>query len=535
MDQARSAIVREVSQALSVLLGGTVPPLIFEPVEEQEGELRDLLNTTNLLIKKFAEAQGFLSSLSEGILEVDPPAKNFLISPFKRLHSNLRHLTWQTKQVAVGDLGQHVDFLGEFSSAFNTMIASLREKRELERALKRSEERLALAVDGADLGLWDYDVATGEVIFNKRWADMLEYRPEEIEQSVQFWHDLIHPQDKGYFEEAWEAHLENRTPTFRVEHRLRSKSGNWKWTLCMGRIADTTVQGQPSRVAGILIDITDRKAAEAELQEAHASLLEANTEIMDSIRYARSIQMAFLPNAQEMASTMGEHFIIWKPKDVIGGDIYKFKTVPEGFVLSVMDCTGHSVPGAIMTMISGASFDRAMEEVGYKDPALLLKQLNRLVKRSLNQHYDATFSDDGLDIGICFVNRSEHKLVYAGARIGLWCLGHGTVSEIPADRQSIGYKSSDLDFPYLSRTVSIDREFTFYLSSDGMLHQTGGPRQLPFGKKRFKRLLLDCRGKPLCEQTRVLEDALQAYSGDEPQLDDITIVGFKAFITGRSR
>jgi len=380
------------------LLNGAPTPLPFECEQAKNNDLEALCQTTNLLITQFVEAHDFLSRLSNGLLEVDPPPRNFLISSFKRLHSNLRHLTWQTKQVATGDLSQHVDFLGEFSHAFNTLIAALREKRQIE----------------------------------------------------------------------------------------------------------------------------------MELQRAHADLVQANTEILDSIRYAHTIQKAFLPNPQEIASHLSDSFIIWKPKDIIGGDIYKFKAVPEGFVLAVIDCTGHGVPGAIMTMISGECFDRALQDVGYHDPALVLKHLNWLVKSSLNQHHADSPSDDGLDIGICFVNTAVRNAVFAGAKIGLWCFRNGILDEIAPNRQSIGYKTSRLDFTYANHTVPIDHNTTFYMSTDGMIHQTGGPKQLPFGKRRFKKVLLEHGGESCHQQMLALESKIEAYRGNEPQLDDITVVGFNA-------
>lgn len=529
MDEGENVLARSVTKALLSLLRGVPSSLDVESDHEVDGELRKLGETTDLLVKEFAEAQDFLSSLSKGRLDIDPPRRNFLISPFKSLHSSLRHLTWQTKQVAKGDLSQHVDFLGEFSDAFNTMIDSLREKQAIELALKRSEERLGLAIDGADLGLWDHDIGSGDVVFNNRFAKMLGYDFEETEARVQFWHDRIHPDDEVIFMEAWEEHLNGLTRIFRVEHRLKAKSGDWRWILCIGKIVDHDSAGQPCRFAGIFIDITDRRLAEAELEKAHAELLEANAEIVDSIQYARTIQKAFLPSPQEIASNVGDCRIIWRPKDVIGGDIYKFRSIPEGFMFSVIDCTGHGVPGAIMTMISGSCLDRALEEVGSQDPSRILARLNWLVKSSLNQHHTETESDDGLDIGICCVNVQERILVFAGARIGLSYISDGILHEVPADKQSIGYKDSKLDFSYSNNAVPIGGHTTFYMCTDGILHQTGGPKGLPFGKRRFKRLLVDNCEKPLHEQMRALEEAIEVYRGEEPQLDDITVIGFNAF------
>ncbi|MBI5252079.1 MAG: SpoIIE family protein phosphatase [Desulfomonile tiedjei] len=396
MDQTESTIVNAVKEAILSLLRGEPPNKISVPEIARGDSLDGLCESVNELMKTFSEAHDFLAFLSKGTLEVDPPRRSFLISPFKQLHSNLRHLTWQTKQVATGDFSHRVDFLGEFSDAFNSMIDSLREKR----------------------------------------------------------------------------------------------------------------------------------LVELELHEAHSKLLEANTQIMDSIHYARTIQTAFLPNTQEITSALKDFCIIWKPKDVIGGDIYKFRSHQDGFLIAAIDCTGHGVPGAIMTMIAGSSFDRALEEVGHADPALILQKLNLLVKNSLNQHVSESPSDDGLDIGICLVNKSRRTLVFAGAKIGLFRVSDGQVHEIPGDRQSIGYKTSRLSFNYTNHSLPIQDHATFYMCTDGITHQTGGPRQFPFGKKRFKRLLLDHCEKSLSEQKRAFEEAIEKYRGDEPQLDDMTLVGF---------
>jgi two-component system, cell cycle sensor histidine kinase and response regulator CckA len=275
LDQSETSIVQGLQRALHSLLLGESPQKIFVPKLCGSNELQDLCETTSLLVETFAQAHDFLTSLSQGNLEVDPPPRNFLVSPFKRLHSNLRHLTWQTKQVASGDLNQQVDFLGEFSDAFNTMIESLREKSEIELALKRSEERLGLAIDGAGLGLWDCHVGSGQAFFNRRWAEMLEYDFVEMKQRINFWHELIHPEDKKDFLAAWEAHLDHKTPIFRTEHRLSAKSGSWRWILCIGRTVETDNQGKVSRVAGIFIDITEHKRAEVEKQHLFNQLAQA--------------------------------------------------------------------------------------------------------------------------------------------------------------------------------------------------------------------------------------------------------------------
>ncbi|MEW6352152.1 MAG: PAS domain-containing protein [Thermodesulfobacteriota bacterium] len=512
-------------RAIDALLSGGMPDPVPLSTEVDDG-LSALLQSLNELIEKFHEAREFITALSAGHLEKEPPLRNYLISPFKQLHSRLAHLTWQTMQVARGDLNQRVDFLGEFSTAFNSMIRSLQEKRRLEKALEQSERRLALALDGAALGLWDVDLDSSSVVFNSRWAEMLGYLPDELEPRISSWFDRIHPDDRPEFDREWHTHLAGLTPNMKSEHRVLAKSGTYRWILSLGRIVDRNEDGKPLRMAGTFLDITDRKSAEQELVKAHALLLEANTNILDSIHYARTIQTASLPLHQEIEPYLADYFVLWKPRDVIGGDFYKFRPVPEGFLAAVMDCTGHGVPGAIITMIAGSCFDRAVEEVGHEDPAGILHRLDTLVKLALSQHRQESLADDGLDIGICSVNRTQGRLLYAGARIDLYCARHTDVDEIRADPQSIGYKSSNRRIAFRNHEIPLDANTVLYLVTDGITSQPGGLKGLPMGRSRFTQLLRECCGQPLRDQRRFLEDSVRQYRGQIPQLDDMTLLAF---------
>ena len=195
-------------------------------------------------------------------------------------------------------------------------------------------------------------------------------------------------------------------------------------------------------------------------------------------------------------------------------------------LITVMDCTGHGVPGALMTMIAGSSLDRAMLEVGWTDPALLLQKMNLFVMTALNQHHAETASDDGLDIGVCFVDKSEESWSMPEPTIDLYCVSNGEIRLILADRYSIGYKNSKLDFNYTNHTVPVDAKTTFYMRSDGICHQTGGPRLFCLARKDSGGFFLEHHEKPLAAQRGAIEQAIENYRGDEPQLDDITVVGF---------
>jgi serine phosphatase RsbU (regulator of sigma subunit) len=268
---------------------------------------------------------------------------------------------------------------------------------------------------------------------------------------------------------------------------------------------------------------------EERTSELHRSMREleaANVRIMESIHYARTIQQSILPTQASIAAHVPDYFVIWRPKDVIGGDLFWFDGHGGGFLFAVIDCTGHGVPGAIMTMISCTTLSRVVNEVGCTDPAKVLGQLNRLVQGALSRQSEQPLADDGLDIGICYVDASRTTLTFAGARISLFYSRNGDVHEIKGDRHSAGYRSSDPDYCFTNHYVEIDSSMRFYMATDGVHDQIGGERNLPFGKKRFKRLLIEHHTKPFSRQRELLLEAFMEYKGEDVQRDDVTVVGF---------
>lgn len=157
------------------------------------------------------------------------------------------------------------------------------EIREREQALRTSEERLELALEGADLGIWDWNIQTGEVVFNDRWARMLGYSLEEIDSGFEAWKRNLHPEDASGVLEKLTAHLEGKTPFYQTEHRLGAKDGSWKWILSRGKVVERDENGAAIRAAGTHLDITDRKEAEASLVENERLLSDVFTGILDGI------------------------------------------------------------------------------------------------------------------------------------------------------------------------------------------------------------------------------------------------------------
>jgi len=251
-----------------------------------------------------------------------------------------------------------------------------------------------------------------------------------------------------------------------------------------------------------------------------------NKMIMESIQYAKIIQSSLLPNLVQVKTYLPNRFFLWMPKDVVGGDMLYAESVAEGFIVAVIDCTGHGVPGAFMTMIASTNLKRIIREETCHEPAEILKRLNFSVKTSLQQETEHAQSDEGLDAAICLVKPHEQRLTFAGAKLPLYYIHNDKLTVIKGDKKSLGYKKSDLNFTFTNHTVNIEEGMSCYLSTDGFLDQLGGPKRFSFGNKRFKNLLLENCHYTFDKQSEQLLQVFNEYKGDNDRQDDVTVVGF---------
>lgn len=264
-----------------------------------------------------------------------------------------------------------------------------------------------------------------------------------------------------------------------------------------------------------------------ELDKSNRDLAESNSKIMDSIRYAQMIQASILPDEEKMRGTLQNLCLLYRPRDIVGGDFYYFREEDESFIIAVADCTGHGVPGAFMSMTAKALLDRAIDALGGKNPATLLMELDRLLRKTLHQESPDNQFDNGLEIGMCACIPGQRKLLFAGAGIDLLYTFEGETTTIKGARQAIGYRRTKSDFLYPTTIVEVRDGMTFVLTSDGLLDQSGGAKGWGFGKKRFRELLERISDQPLTEQLRAIENELSEYQGTLPQRDDITLLGFR--------
>lgn len=260
-----------------------------------------------------------------------------------------------------------------------------------------------------------------------------------------------------------------------------------------------------------------------ELVAANREMRDAHKKISDSISYASLIQRAILPDRQ-LASALGDnHFVLWRPRDVVGGDFYVYRPVNGGCLIGIVDCAGHGVPGAFMTMLARAAIDQAIDEAGATDPAAILARTDQAVRAMLDADAQRDIATM-MDAGLAYIDFDARRIVFAGAKIALYWSNGDEVGCIKGARRSLGDRQPGV---YANDSIELLAARTFYLSTDGFLDQAGGDKGFGFGNARFVDMLRRHANRPLAEQSSAFASTLAAYQGDHPQRDDITVVCFR--------
>ena len=279
-------------------------------------------------------------------------------------------------------------------------------------------------------------------------------------------------------------------------------------------------KGKITHFIGINDDITEQKLLQQQRDEAH-------NVIKSSIQYASRIQRSILPSAEVMKTLLPNHFVCWEPRDVVGGDIYWCRPWGEGVVTILGDCTGHGVPGAFMTLISYGALVQALAIVKPGDAASLISTMHGIIQQILGQDEEYGDSDDGLELGVCYLAKENKSLTFAGARFSLFYQDKGTDTvEIKGDKKGVGYRNIPKEIVFTNHLVETLPERRFIMTTDGMIDQIGGEKRRGFGKKRFVNLLNELQGSPIQEMGAGLYTALKEYQGDESRRDDVSMMGF---------
>ncbi|TXK80040.1 SpoIIE family protein phosphatase [Paenibacillus sp. N3.4] len=266
---------------------------------------------------------------------------------------------------------------------------------------------------------------------------------------------------------------------------------------------------------------------EFQVGERTKELATINSELLDSIGYAQRIQKSVMPDSEELAQLLPNHFVIWRPRDEVGGDFYWLKKAERGYFLAVGDCTGHGVPGAFMTMLCISHLNQIVDSGSLEgNPAEILSRLNRQIKETLRQQHQDEWADDGLDLALCYVEGSE--LVFAGGRSSIFVTDVNKDLQIyNGDRRSLGYRRTPTDYLYKNQHIQIDEHTRVYMATDGIFDQNGGDKGLSFGKSRLKHFIIAHANTPLIEQEVLFRKQLAEFQGNESQRDDMLLLAFQ--------
>ena len=294
----------------------------------------------------------------------------------------------------------------------------------------------------------------------------------------------------------------------------------------LGFTAFKNYKKQKAQASVISRQKTIAESQRYEIQTQHLELEEKNREITDSITYVKRIQEAILPPLKLMQKNLENSFIFYLPKDIVAGDFYWMEAMKDEVIFAADDCTGHGVPGAMVSVVCSNALNRSVREYGLTKPSAILdKTLKIVIERFEKSEEDVK---DGMDIALCSYNPKKQLLNYSGAHNPLWVIRKGSdiVEEIKADKQPIGMNAEHK--PFTNHEIQLSKGDSVYIFSDGYLDQFGGERGKKFKSVHFKKLLLSIQEQSIDEQYAVIKNSFQEWKQGIEQLDDVCVIGFRA-------
>lgn len=274
--------------------------------------------------------------------------------------------------------------------------------------------------------------------------------------------------------------------------------------------------------------LKDREETLEGLLGRMAELEFTNKSITDSLIYAQRIQEALLPSEDYFRKHFSESFILFRPKDIVSGDFYWIGESRGKIFVVAADCTGHGVPGALMSMIGHDLLDKIINVDKIERPAEVLNIMSMGLGKTFSREKNpGDLIRDGMDIGLCVVDRKKRIIEYAGAFFPLYIIRDNRLIDLKGDKYTLGMKGDEVS--YTNTGVEIRENDIVYLFSDGYVDQFGGTENKKFMYRRFRYLLMTIHQFPMEDQKSILDDNIKAWMGSTPQVDDMLVIGFKPF------
>ncbi len=307
---------------------------------------------------------------------------------------------------------------------------------------------------------------------------------------------------------------------FRCERRFRCKSGEVKWLAWK-----SVLLSNENLIYAVARDITEEKAAEQKLKEYNDCLQKYKEENLQSLRYAGSLQRALLPEKKELKNHFPESFIFYAPKQIVSGDFYWFEQFQHKFYVAAADCTGHGVPGAMLSVLGMNIIQNALNVEKLTAPALLLRKLDGAIYKMFSRKREEHLLQDGMDISICVIDKETNTMEYSGTNNPVYIVRQGELLVIKPEKYSLGSYQPEKVFE--TQQIALETGDVVYLFTDGYADQFGGHFGKKLGYRKFKELLLEVSKNNITNYESFISDTLKTWSGEQEQVDDILLMGIR--------
>lgn len=286
-------------------------------------------------------------------------------------------------------------------------------------------------------------------------------------------------------------------------------------------------------------DIRERLRLQEKIRLQNAIIEQKNKDLIDSITYAKNIQHAILPSHAAMQKAFPDMFVLYLPKDIVSGDFYWYaslKTTAETQyapshsaidVVAAVDCTGHGVPGAFMSLVGHTLLNQTINSPEVNTPADVIAYMHKALVNTLNKKKDEIVINDGMDMSVCAIDRAHMKAVFSGANHVLYHVRNGVLNEIKGDKQAIGIQSADSFKPYTNNVVELQKGDALYLHSDGFEDQFGGEKGKKYRSAHLRDFLVSIQAQSMEKQKELLFNEFVTWKGKNEQIDDVLIIGIR--------
>ncbi len=403
-----------------------------------------------------------------------------------------------------------------------------RDKKRINKILEYQNqelEKLSIVASETSNAVVITDKSGQYIWVNKGYTRMFGYELEEVsgEKKKNILNDNNGLEINDLIKKALET-----GESVNFEFEAASKSGKKIWLqTTVSPILDKL--GSVSKLIAIDSDISKIKEAELEILTQSRLLAMQNAQIMDSINYAKRIQDAILPSEALIKSYFPDSFIYFRPRDIVSGDFYWFSVQDEKLFVATVDCTGHGVPGAFMSLIGNSLLNHIVNEKKIYKPSEILKELNTGVHQALSQSKSENDErEDGMDLTICRFDKRSGEVQIACANHTALFLRNEEILEIEGDAISIGDSfSKNVAIEFTNHILPFEENSIMYLFSDGYPDQIGGPKNKKFLVDNFKQILMSHKDEAMIFQFDKLNEAFKTWKGGNKQTDDILVMGIR--------